>query len=376
MEVRTTKYMQRQLQSSTDRAELWKERCHFYQPQQPEPEMKLDQDPKSRKVPVIYYLCRNRQLEHPHFIEVPLVSPDGLYLRDVIEKFDALRGRGMASMYSWSCKRSYKNAFVWNDLSEDDLIFPAHGNEYVLKGSELVAENNSGRFAPELQSSKQLPEPPSSITQDDCSSSTSITKYNIYKSHDLTDASTQTDEYAKVRKAQVTCTRSIESSNTDSPQKPPPCLKNICDIQRDPSPPSPSSASSSAGKTDTLESLIRADVFKSNTSVRRQEEQQNQIPANTKLRASNKLLQLLSCGSISSNHDNFRRVSSYRSRSLDSKYRSGLLSSSIMLTELDCSSENKECLLLKKEEITSLKRSSSYSVNRLPSGARVIISTL
>ncbi|KAJ0948744.1 hypothetical protein HanRHA438_Chr01g0031111 [Helianthus annuus] len=35
---------------------------------------------------VLYYLCRNQQLEHPHFIEVTLVSPDGLYLRDVIEK--------------------------------------------------------------------------------------------------------------------------------------------------------------------------------------------------------------------------------------------------------------------------------------------------
>ncbi|PWA77525.1 hypothetical protein CTI12_AA223680 [Artemisia annua] len=34
-----------------------------------------------RKVPVVYYLCRNRQLEHPHFIEVGVVSPVGLYLR-------------------------------------------------------------------------------------------------------------------------------------------------------------------------------------------------------------------------------------------------------------------------------------------------------
>lgn len=34
-----------------------------------------------RKVPVVYYLTRNGQLEHPHFMEVPLSSPDGLYLR-------------------------------------------------------------------------------------------------------------------------------------------------------------------------------------------------------------------------------------------------------------------------------------------------------
>jgi hypothetical protein len=30
----------------------------------------------------VYYLCRNRHLEHPHFIEVPLAAPEeGLYLR-------------------------------------------------------------------------------------------------------------------------------------------------------------------------------------------------------------------------------------------------------------------------------------------------------
>ena len=41
-------------------------------------------------------------------------------------------------------RRSYKNGFVWHDLCEDDLILPAHGNEYVLKGSELFEESNSG----------------------------------------------------------------------------------------------------------------------------------------------------------------------------------------------------------------------------------------
>ena len=40
--------------------------------------------------------------------------------------------------------RSYKNGFVWHDLSENDRILPAHGNEFVLKGSELFDESNSG----------------------------------------------------------------------------------------------------------------------------------------------------------------------------------------------------------------------------------------
>jgi len=34
--------------------------------------------------------------------------------------------------------RSYKNGYVWNDLSENDVIYASEGSEYVLKGSELV----------------------------------------------------------------------------------------------------------------------------------------------------------------------------------------------------------------------------------------------
>lgn len=43
--------------------------------------------------------------------------------------------------------RSYKNGYVWHDLCEDDIILPAHGNEYVLKGSELFEESNPGKIS-------------------------------------------------------------------------------------------------------------------------------------------------------------------------------------------------------------------------------------
>ncbi|GAA0150804.1 hypothetical protein LIER_09660 [Lithospermum erythrorhizon] len=100
-------------------------------------------EPKSKvfdhnKVPVVYYLSRNGQLEHPHFVQVPLSSPQGLHLRDVINLLNYLRGEGMGYMYSWSAKRSYNNGYVWQDLSEDDLIHPTNGHDYVLKGSELL----------------------------------------------------------------------------------------------------------------------------------------------------------------------------------------------------------------------------------------------
>ncbi|KAI3751388.1 hypothetical protein L2E82_22472 [Cichorium intybus] len=97
----------------------------------------------ARKVPVLYYLTRNGHLEHPHLIDVPLSSPHGLYLRDIVNTLNYHRGRGMANMYSWSFKRSYKNGYVWHDLAEDDLIESTNGQDYVLKGSELLETHAS-----------------------------------------------------------------------------------------------------------------------------------------------------------------------------------------------------------------------------------------
>ncbi|KAL1079964.1 hypothetical protein V6Z11_D10G257600 [Gossypium hirsutum] len=96
-----------------------------------------------QKVPVVYYLSRNGHLEHPHFLEVPLSSPQGLFLKDVINKLNTLRGDGMANKFSWSSKRSYKNGFVWQDLSENDYIYPCNGREYILKGSLLLESSLS-----------------------------------------------------------------------------------------------------------------------------------------------------------------------------------------------------------------------------------------
>ncbi|XP_042375688.1 protein SOSEKI 3-like isoform X1 [Zingiber officinale] len=146
-------------QVSPDRTRVWAEpppKHHFH----------AQERQQGGKIPVVYYLCRNRHLEHPHFIEVPLCSPEGLYLKDVIERLNVLRGKGMAAMYSWSCKRGYKNGFVWHDLSEDDLILPAQGNEYVLKGSELMNQtpperNNHGMGNAKIQNLKQPPQDPS-----------------------------------------------------------------------------------------------------------------------------------------------------------------------------------------------------------------------
>ncbi|WCJ41593.1 hypothetical protein M5689_022454 [Euphorbia peplus] len=424
MEARMKKY-NRQL--SPERAKVWTERSPKYHQQ-------------NRKVPVVYYLCRNRQLEHPHFIEVPLSSPDGLYLRDIIERLNVLRGRGMASLYSWSCKRSYKNGFVWHDLSDDDLILPAHGNEYVLKGSELIDESSSDHLAivpTKKQNLKQLPEPASSRCQDDASSSSSmngketkssqedelspplqrpgssdvspesrdgknsawngslsLTEYKVFKSDRLADASTQTEENASRPKTRETCTRGVSTDDgssehecRDNYQNHVPRVKENSEISENSvsPPPSSSSASSSGGKTETLESLIRADVSKIN-SFRILEEEDIRIPSHARLKAGNMLMQLISCGSISVKDHSFGIIPTYRPRFSHTKFASPFFSSSLMLGELDCLTENPRFMGMRLEDkeyfsgslvetkmlkeggdgISTLKRSSSYNADRLP----------
>ncbi|GLU11887.1 hypothetical protein SLE2022_286060 [Rubroshorea leprosula] len=424
MEARMTKYRQ----VSPERTKVWTERSPKYYQQQ------------SRKVSVVYYLCRNRQLEHPHFIEVPLSSSDGLYLRDVIERLNVLRGRGMASMYSWSCKRSYKNGFVWHDLSEDDLIFPAHRNEYVLKGSELFEDSGSDRFIHvgnlRLQNLKQLPElPSSSKIRDDSSSSSSInekrtkdsqddevspplqrpgfsevssesscgknsswvgslglTEYKVCKGDGLADASTQTEENVRRPKARETCIRgvstddgSLEPECNQNYQKQVSFVKENSETCRNPAspPPSTSSALYSGGKTETLESLIRADPSKIN-SFRILEEEELRMTTNARLKATNMLMQLISCGSISVKDPSFGLVPAYRPRFSHTEFPSPLFSTSIMLGELDCLAENPRLMGLRLEDKeyfsgslietkmlkedadghASLKRSSSYNADR------------
>ncbi|KAL8167423.1 hypothetical protein V2J09_008922 [Rumex salicifolius] len=90
------------------------------------------------KVQVVYYLTHNGQLEHPHFMEVYHLTSQPLRLKDFIGKLIVLRGRGMPYQYSWSCRRNYKNGYVWNDITENDIIHPSQGTEYILKGSEIV----------------------------------------------------------------------------------------------------------------------------------------------------------------------------------------------------------------------------------------------
>lgn len=49
--------------------------------------------------------------------------------------------------------RRYRNGFVWQDLSDDDLINPSQGQEYILKGTALLLEASSSFRSCETSSS-------------------------------------------------------------------------------------------------------------------------------------------------------------------------------------------------------------------------------
>ncbi|URE31885.1 hypothetical protein MUK42_18137 [Musa troglodytarum] len=409
--------------------------------------------PQGRKIPVVYYLCRNRHLEHPHFIEVHLSSPDGLYLRDVIDRLNVLRGKGMPAMYSWSCKRSYKNGFVWHDLAEDDLVLPANGNEYVLKGSELLDQSPSDRIhqsngdsrllnlKPQQQENpaisrnqeaagssssspassviKQPKPPPSPPSPRDDEHSPLLqcsglgpprppswekgllgpTESRAYKSVDAADASTQTDDDGEInaRAGRAVYTRAISTDdgsvdlefdkrrrNRDQRSR------ERLETRGDAISPAPTSwsNSSSGGKMETLESLLRADASKIRSfRMHKEEEEEALFHAKPKLRPTNVLMQLITCGSISvRDHHSFGLVPTYRPRISHVNLSSPVFGGSMMLGELDYLSEhprlmgsrveNKEYfsgsfIELKKHKnivremmLPTLRRSSSYNADR------------
>ncbi|XP_066386331.1 protein SOSEKI 3-like [Miscanthus floridulus] len=413
----------------------------------------------ARKVPVVYYLTRSRHLEHPHFVEVPLASPEGLYLRDVINHLNMVRGKGMAAMYSWSCKRSYKNGFVWHDLSEDDLVVAATDGEYVLKGSELVDQSPSGPFYPVSNGNHQkqqsgpkegarqpLPRdhsypssPPSVIvreakarrspsvpsqdeddtpspcrdrsletmsqqseapqknerTQLPVSGSASPVEFRVYKPTGCMDAATQTDDLGRRsgRRAPELRKKSLSTDHdavvreiTEYRQSHPRRSADLQGISRELLHQciTPLSIPSTRAKSESLESLIRADNV--TNSFRILEEEDIVVPTCPKLKPTNVLMQLITCGSLSvKDQENAGIVQTYKARFPNLKFPSPLISRTMMMGELDYLSENPRLMGMRLEEkeyfsgslietkmqrdvpaerYSALKRSSSYNAER------------
>ncbi|RWR81678.1 protein UPSTREAM OF FLC [Cinnamomum micranthum f. kanehirae] len=342
----------------------------------------IEPKPKTeRKVPIVYYLSRNGLLEHPHFMEVSLSSNEGLYLRDVINRLNFLRGKGMASMYSWSSKRSFKNGFVWHDLSENDFIYPAHGQEYVLKGSELLEASSSSGSQEALSRSpgKSLEMPKSSDDSEfpvtrrrNLSWSTlDVNEYKVYKADSTAeiagkaaDASTQTDDKRRRRKA---IREEQERKQREEIHENPTTELSGEEISPPPSNSSP----------ETLESLLmKADRGVVIGTIRAEEGEGDRTGNNHqsgKIRASTVLMQLISCGSVSVREDGFSLISHYKGR-LPRGGQNQEMESASTLSGGGVKLEDKEyfsgsLIEMKKRsegggEFQSLKRSSSYNADR------------
>ncbi|KAJ7947699.1 protein UPSTREAM OF FLC [Quillaja saponaria] len=352
-----------------------------------------------RKVPVVYYLSRNGQLEHPHFMEVPLSSPQGLYLIDVINRLNHLRGKGMAAMYSWSSKRSYNNGFVWHDLAENDFIYPAHGKEYILKGSEIVDPTSTPRPS-ETASLQLLSAPEENQKSGDESvfpvvtrrrnqswSSIDLQEYKVYKSEAIgesagkvaADASTQTDDKRRrrrgIREEKEKAIEEVEGEN--SPQEI--CHNQSTELSREEISPPPSDSS-----PETLETLMKADkrlMLPSDgaNNVDCSNQTAQNYPSG-RMKASSVLMQLISCGSVSF-RDNGPATVKDQGFSLIGHYKSRLprgagnqvgkeVGTSVEIPNLTgLRLEDKEyfsgsLIETKKLEVPSLKRSSSYNADR------------
>ncbi|XP_072960024.1 protein SOSEKI 5-like [Typha angustifolia] len=341
--------------------------------------------PKSsaRKVAVVYYLSRNGQLEHPHFMEVTLSSPEGLYLKDVINRLNLLRGKGIANTYSWSCKRSYKNGFVWHDLSDGDFIYPTHGNEYVLKGSELLLYASTSPRSRDTSSSSSSFEKPLDIprsAQDDSDfpvarrkkatprwSSLDLNEYKVCKEEVTADAATQTEEKRPSRRRPAPLNEGRDQIPAAEDENP------STELGSDEISPPPSSSS-----PETLETLLKAEVRVNAAAVTEPPDQDRTMGSygSGRMRASAVLMHLISCGSISmKEHGGLSVAPQYRRRAPRGR-------SDLSRRELDGLVENPGFAALDKEyfsgslvetkkkenegaaEFAGLKRSSSYNADR------------
>ncbi|KAL0925904.1 hypothetical protein M5K25_004279 [Dendrobium thyrsiflorum] len=127
-----------------------------------------------RRLHIVYFLSRKGKIEQPHLITVHHLNNNGVHLRDFKRWLSELRGKEMAESFTWSYKRKYKNGYIWQDLTDGDLIIPTSYCEYVLKGSllspikifEKIKEEAKFLAAPAtLQREKTTSKPPTELEE-------------------------------------------------------------------------------------------------------------------------------------------------------------------------------------------------------------------
>ena len=295
--------------------------------------------------------------------------------------------------------RGYKNGFVWHDLSENDFIHPTQGQDYILKGSEIVEHNVTGAGA-RVNKSEEESNSPVAITRrrNQSWSSIDMNEYRGYKSESFggsaerigADAATQTEEKLRRRRAareeevveiQEKNDRRIEAGMEGERVPHVTCDDNdsnnhTTELSRDEISPPPSDSS-----PETLETLMNAD---GRLGLRSSESQKDNLTVEScpsgRMRASSVLLQLLSCGAVSFKECGANAVKD-RGFSLVGHYKSRMprgagnhsgkeTGTSMEIPDLSrVRLEDKEyfsgsLIETKKVETPALKRSSSYNADR------------
>lgn len=300
--------------------------------------------------------------------------------------------------FLWGGFRSYKNGYVWHDLGEDDFIHPAHGNEYVLKGSELLlpitisaSQDTSASSSSFSSSGFEKPLEIHRSAHDDSGlalaaaarrkkptpwSSMDLGEYKVYKTEATAeaaaraaaDAATQTEEKRLPRG------RRGPPRGEDRAEAPSAAAEDegaaAAELGSDEISPPPSSSS-----PETLETLIKADGRSIVAAPAAAADRTVGSFAMGRMRASAVLMHLISCGSISvkehgsvvvprgrdvltrgqsdlSGKDLDRLVENPGFTGLDKEYFSGSLV------------ETKKTVSEGAAEFPGLKRSSSYNADR------------
>lgn len=273
---------------------------------------------------------------------------------------------------------------MWHDLSENDFIYPAHGQEYVLKGSELLEASSSSGSQEALSRSpeKSLEMPKSSDDSESpvtrrrnlSWSTLDVNEYKVYKADSTAeiagkaaDASTQTDDKRRRRKAIREEQERKQREEKEEIRENPTTELSGAEISPPPSNSSP----------ETLESLLmKADRGVVNGTIRAEEGEGDRTDNNHqsgKIRASTVLMQLISCGSVSVREDGFSLISHYKGRlprggqNQEMENAGSSSGGGVKLEDKEYFSGSLIEMKKRSEgggEFQSLKRSSSYNADR------------
>lgn len=175
---------------------------------------------------------------------------------------------------------------MWQDLFESDFIYPTHGQEYVLKGSELLEPFRSQKDVSICsQKPMELPKLIDGVDFADGSRrAVDLNEYKVYKAEltaEISDASTQTDDQSpRQRRSEEDEDHKAELSGGEI------------------SPPPDSSSS-----TETLGSVAKEENHAIDGEDARISDRTARNHPSGRIRASAVLKQLISCGSVSAREE-------------------------------------------------------------------------